>query len=461
MPLPARRCGRFARCGRFGSIPTARRPTWERERAESTVCDFRSGRGQRRRWLRTPYTPARRRIVSGPDSAASIAAHYGGQRAGAWWRLACPAHGGDGRNLSIRDDVDDRGNPRLRATCHSAGCDWPDIMAAFRADGLHPPDSPDFQRRNAPESPQSNGTGPMRRGTRRNRPQRDVGAPARSGADSGRPDARAVGLLAATVAIPADPAHPARRWLAARALWRPADDLPPWVRWLPADALAAVHGATPPGPDMVGALTVPAAPLAAWIDAAPDCPHWPRRALTGVHLVNCAADGSPAMDAGGRGKRSYGRMAGAVTVVGLIDPAHGATLAEGAADALALAARFRPAAVATLGKPRPDVIAPALRTAGRVRIAPDFDIDKRTGQQEGVAWARRIAALVDGADLTGVHAGYKDAAAWAAATGFPDVDADVLAGWRVVLASAGLPAWEADRAAYAVALDCVGGPSLD
>ena len=35
--------------------------------------------------------------------------------------------------------------------------------------------------------------------------------------------------------IPADPEHPARRWLARRHLWRPEIDLPPSIRWRPSE----------------------------------------------------------------------------------------------------------------------------------------------------------------------------------------------------------------------------------
>ena len=60
--------------------------------------------------------------------------------------------------------------------------------------------------------------------------------PERPGAPTGGLDRRALAALAASEAIPPAPAHPARRWLAARARWRPTVDLPPWLRWLPAEA---------------------------------------------------------------------------------------------------------------------------------------------------------------------------------------------------------------------------------
>ena len=42
--------------------------------------------------------------------------------------------------------------------------------------------------------------------------------------------------------IPTDPEHPARRWLAARHLWRPDLQLPPSVRWLEASVGPSVGG---------------------------------------------------------------------------------------------------------------------------------------------------------------------------------------------------------------------------
>ena len=46
---------------------------------------------------------------------------------------------------------------------------------------------------------------------------------------------------ASAAPIPTDPEHPARRWLAARHLWRPDLQLPPSVRWLPAAFCVTLH----------------------------------------------------------------------------------------------------------------------------------------------------------------------------------------------------------------------------
>ena len=239
-------------------------------------------------------------------------------------------------------------------------------------------------------------------------------------------------------------------------------DLPPWARWISADALADVGGAVRPGPTMAGALIVPAAPLAAWIHAAADA-DWPRSAVTGCQLVNVTPDGSPAADAGGLGKRSYGRMAGAVAAFGVLDAAAGVTLAESAANALALAARFRPAAVASLGTSglaHPATVKALAAMAGGAAVYPDADLPTRGPDGRlrragpAAAEALRLAIERQGGRLRRVDLQDGcDVADLAERDGFPDVDADVLAGWRGVLIH-GRPDWERDRVAYAVAAEC-------
>lgn len=51
------------------------------------------------------------------------------KRAGRWWRIPCPAHGGEGLNLALRDS-DRPGGPPV-AVCHSRGCDYRDILDAL------------------------------------------------------------------------------------------------------------------------------------------------------------------------------------------------------------------------------------------------------------------------------------------------------------------------------------------
>ena len=156
-------------------------------------------------------------------------------------------------------------------------------------------------------------------------------------------------------------------------------------------------------------------------------------------------------------------MAGSVTVFGLIDPVHGVTLAESAANALALAARFRPAAVASLGTSglaHPATVKALAAMAGGAAVYPDADLPtrgpggrlRRAGP--AAAEALRLAIERQGGRLRRVDLQDGcDVADLAERDGFPDVDADVLAGWRGVLAD-GRPAWECDRLAYAVAAEC-------
>ena len=88
---------------------------------------------------------------------------------------------------------------------------------------------------------------------------------------------------------------------------------------------------------------------------------------------------SAALDAPDRSdplnKRSYGRTAGAVAAFGVLDAVAGVTLAEGIADALALAARFRPASIAAFGAgglAHPATVA-ALATIASATLYPDAD----------------------------------------------------------------------------------------
>ena len=128
--------------------------------------------------------------------------------------------------------------------------------------------------------------------------------------------------------IPTDPEHPARRWLAARHLWRPDLQLPPSVRWLEASGAPSVGGL-----------------LAAFAPPGHGQP-------SGVQLVSVDGDGRPAPDRAGPtglAKRSIGAMRGAVCVLGLPDAVSGVNVAEGLADVLALASRLPWPAICTGG----------------------------------------------------------------------------------------------------------------
>ena len=251
-----------------------------------------------------------------------------------------------------------RGSLRLTLTGPYAGT-WADhetgaaggLLALVEHLGTadSPADAVDWLRRHGVTPPESPTWAPNGATPARGAPGRQNRRPEHHGGPPGGPDRRARAVLAASEAIPPAPDHPARRWMAARHLWRADGDVPPWLRWLRADALAGVADTMPAGAGMVGAIVAPAAPLADWARAAAAPPYWPRETFSGCQLVNIDHDGRPAQDAGALGKRSYGRMAGSVTVAGLIEPRDGVTVCEGLADALSLAARYRPAAIATLG----------------------------------------------------------------------------------------------------------------
>ena len=77
--------------------------------------------------------------------------------------------------------------------------------------------------------------------------------------------------------IPADPEHPARRWMARRHRWRPDLELPPSVRWLPAGSWRWHNG------QMAGAIV-----------AAFGRPN--EGQLSGVQLIHVDAEGRAVLD---------------------------------------------------------------------------------------------------------------------------------------------------------------------
>ena len=143
-------------------------------------------------------------------------------------------------------------------------------------------------------------------------------------------------IWAETIPIPYDVAHPGRRWFINRNLWRPEVEAPAPLRWLPASR-------TRPGPHTgAGSLVALLAAPAAWADA------WPHLPIPqAVETIAVDLDGKPALDrptaADGLGKRTLGAKAGAVLLLGsplLAEVDAPVRVAEGVADALALAARF-------------------------------------------------------------------------------------------------------------------------
>lgn len=173
-------------------------------------------------------------------------------------------------------------------------------------------------------------------------------------------------LWAAAVPVPSHPEHPARHWLAQRNLWRPDCPLPAAVRWQSFTRN-----------QVGGAIVAAFAPPADWKSA------WPAAlepaAIASLECIFVGIDGSPTVDRpvelGGLQKRSYGSRRGAYCLLGPPDFTGGVAVAEGLADALALAAR-RPEPVVctggTGGMAQPELKS-WLKDAGSVAIYCDND----------------------------------------------------------------------------------------
>ena len=232
----------------------------------------------------------------------------------------------------------------------------------------------------------------------------------------------AEGYWLRSTAIPASPEHPARRWLARRHLWRPQLELPPAVRWLPAHR----------GP-AAGAL------VAAF---------WPpgEGQLTGVQLVHVDAAGLPAPDRPGPEgltKRSHGSLAGAICVLGLPAGAPGINVAEGLADALALAARLPWPAVCMGGTAgyRNQALAAWLAGFGAVHVWPDTD---GPGLEAARALAREVRRLGGNPSIKKVTRGADPGAAGAP---LAEIHGEAWREYAAHLQRDGLPGWEAGRVA--------------
>ena len=222
----------------------------------------------------------------------------------------------------------------LDLVVHLEGIDRADAMDWLRNRGLLP----------TADAPRTGASALAPRPTT-SRPAPAPAAPIERDADAQRRQQWAQRTWAETAAIPRDGDHPARRWLAARHLWRTEIPAPTPLGWLPA---AAHHPARHTG---AGSIVVLAAPPAAWLAAWPALPD-----AQAVQLVAVAQDGSPAAvvspTAGPLGKQTRGILAGTVTLLGNPipgDAVDAVRVAEGLADALALAARYAGPAIATLG----------------------------------------------------------------------------------------------------------------
>ena len=279
-------------------------------------------------------------------------------------RIPCPAHGGTNTNLALWVNGDG-----IAARCHSAGCSYADIAKAIE------------NRYGISINPRRYHDNPSPLATRVTSTSR-TSEPSPNAQDL-RP--YALRLWHRSVPIPNSRDHPARMWLAARQLWRPELPVPGSVRWISAEHLHHDYlGA--------GAVIAMAAQPTAWTQAWPNLPE-----LSCIQLVFVAQDGSPAMDRG-LTKRTYAAVQDAVVVLGcplLEQTMAPVEVAEGLADALALAARSPAPAVATLGTAgmTSATIADWLATSPATQVWADRDdLQGRTGATRAAPWAR-VGAL--------------------------------------------------------------------
>ena len=194
--------------------------------------------------------------------------------------------------------------------------------------------------------------------------------------------------------------------------------LPHAVRWIGNEHLHRdFNGA--------GAIIAMAAQPVAWTEAWPNLPE-----LSCVQLVFIAEDGSPAKDRG-LTKRTYAATRDAVVVLGcpLLEMNNEPVdVAEGLADALALAARNPAPAIATLGTAAmgSTSLAEWLVTGPETRVWADRDEAKEGRAPPGQRHGRQMVRLVNdaGGNAWAVHAlaPHKDPAAAAEALGFNDPD---------------------------------------
>lgn len=238
--------------------------------------------------------------------------------------------------------------------------------------------------------------------------------------------------------IPIDDLHPARRWAANRSLYWSQIPWPNSVQWIDATHLHRRHGSA-------GAIIAAFAAAQSWLNSWPKIP-----APSAVELIHVDDKGQPALDRpeseGGMTKRTYGVRKGSLCIMGDPRPefSTGLALAEGIADALALAARdtFTAASVGgTSGMAEGD-LDDYIMTFQAVKVVADSDID-------GIAAARAIRRRLGQDHVRAVTIdGAGDPADAAANIGLSDIeDLDPIREFASDLRREGLPGWEAARLA--------------
>ena len=296
--------------------------------------------------LRTPRRTSRR--YTGPNVATIAALLPGSHRPDSQGRrrLRGICHGHGDRPDSASLVIQDRPEGGISVRCW-AGCDRQTIISALeRATGLVI-----WEAWENSELPLGNRGATKPSGARSTGTGQKPDAPASHDKQAGKAGSMQ-GIARElwsrrTLPIPTDERHPARLWLAARNLWRPELPPPAALRWLPGEAHFQGNGKHTGAGSLVALVAAPQA----WQDAWPDLP--PPQA---IQLVAIDAYGNPALDrpaeVGGLGKRSIGQTTNAVVVFGCPDLSatmEPVRVAEGMADALALASRYPGPAIATLG----------------------------------------------------------------------------------------------------------------
>ena len=319
-------------------------------------------------------------------------------------RIPCPAHGGTNSNLALW--VNQGG---IAARCHSAGCSYADIAKAIE------------DRYGISINPRRYHDNPTALGPRPTNARRTPGPLAPLSPHRPSP-----------LNIPPGSGLPT-------AIWRPELPLPGPVRWIGAEHLrrARQRGRSSPWPTAI---------------------YGPRPELSCIHLVFVAGDGSPAMDRG-LNKRTYAAVQDAVVVLGcplLEQTTAPVEVAEGLADALALASRSPAPAVATLGTSGMNsaIIAEWLATSPATRVWADRDEAKAGRAPPGQRYGRELMRLVNdaGGNATALHtpSPHKDPAAAAASMGFNDPGPAWREYARTLSETTACPRWEIARQAIAI-----------
>ena len=236
--------------------------------------------------------------------------------------------------------------------------------------------------------------------------------------------------------------HPIRAWMRRRNLWREELPLPPSLRWIAADA--PVFRRTHSG---AGAIAFPLAPVSAWRASYPEAP-----SPTAVQLVCIDAEGERADYENSQGRRvdkpKFGNARLAVWTVGDVRGDR-VVVCEGAADALALAARETDPVIATLTTPRPPTAwRDELSVFDFVTLWPDMDEQDKLGRRAGLdasvalAQARKLAE--QSVTVMGVDIG-KDAADAAREAPLGSIDTEELHRFAQELEAEGMVRFEALR----------------